>query len=221
MELEKYGLESLLPMEIEKRSFEIIEAELERTHKKDLYTEKEWQIVKRCIHTSADFDYAGHMLFTHAAVEKGLEALRRGAVIVTDTNMARSGINKAALKKLGCEVQTFIADADVAKEAKARGETRSIVSMEKAYRLFHAGDRPLVFAIGNAPTALIKLYELIEDKFRPALVVGVPVGFVNVEKSKELIAGTDVPSICAMGRKGGSNIAAAIMNALLYEAGGR
>jgi len=148
-----------------------------------------------------------------AAVEKGLEALRKGAVIVTDTNMALAGINKKALAANGCEAACFMADEDVAMKAAEFGITRAMVSMDKAVGL----ERQLIFAIGNAPTALIRLRELIDEgKVVPSLVIGVPVGFVNVVESKELIMEADVPYIVAKGRKGGSTVAAAICNALLY-----
>ena len=137
-----------------------------------------------------------------------------GATVVTDTNMALAGISKPALQKLGGRALCLMADADVAREAKARGVTRATVSMEHAAKL----DGPLIFAIGNAPTALIRLHELIgEGAVKPALVIGVPVGFVNVVESKELFLGGDTPYIIARGRKGGSNVAAAIVNALLYQ----
>ena len=198
------------PMEIEKRSFEII-TELLGDRKLDPENEP---VIKRVIHTTADFEYADNLVFSPGAVAKGIEALRAGCHIVTDTSMAMSGINKTILGKLGGQVHCFIADPDVAEEAKARGITRSAVSMEKAAKL----DRPCIFAVGNAPTALIALHELIEaGTVKPALIIGVPVGFVNVVESKELILQDDVPFIVARGRKGGSNVAAAICNAMLYQ----
>lgn len=203
-------LEHLLPQEIEKRSFEIITGELAG---KQLDPEQE-PIIKRCIHTTADFDYADNLCFSKDAVSKALEALRRGADIVTDTQMAKAGINKRTLARFGGTVHCFIADEDVAAAAKDRGMTRSAVSMEKAAEL----NKKLIFAIGNAPTALIKLHEMIQEgKVYPELIIGVPVGFVNVVQSKELILETEVPYIVARGRKGGSNVAAAICNALLYQ----
>lgn len=205
----KIQLENVKPQEIEARSFEIISEEL---GERKLDPEKEL-IIKRCIHTSADFEYADSLCFSEEAVEKAVEAIRRGACIVTDTQMGKSGINKKALARFGGEVYCFMSDEDVAAKAKEKGSTRATVSMDKAAEL----DRPLIFAIGNAPTALIRLYELItEGKLRPELIIGVPVGFVNVVQSKELIMQTDVPYIVARGRKGGSNIAACICNALLY-----
>ena len=204
--------EIIKPMEIEKRSFEII-SELLAGEGVTLDPESEL-VVKRVIHTTADFDYVNNLVFSEGAVRLGIEALKSGCDIVTDTQMAKSGINKASLAKLCGEVHCFMSDEDVAAEAKARGVTRAAVSMEKAARL----DKPLIFAIGNAPTALIALDELIkEGKLAPELIIGVPVGFVNVVESKELIIASSVPHIVARGRKGGSNVAAAIVNALLYQ----
>ena len=198
------------PADIEKRSFAIITEELGgRT-----FPESVAEVVKRVIHTSADFDYADNLCFSPDAVEQAKAALEAGATIVTDTNMALAGISKPALAKLGGKAVCLMADEDVAREAKARGVTRATVSMEHAAKL----DGPLIFAIGNAPTALIRLHELIgEGAVSPALVIGVPVGFVNVVESKELFLGGDTPYIIARGRKGGSNVAAAIVNALLYQ----
>lgn len=205
----KIELENVKPREIERRSFEIITEEL---GDRVLDPDKE-MIIKRCIHTSADFEYADSLCFSENVVEKAMDAIRKGACIVTDTQMGRSGINKRALARYGGEVYCFISDEDVADSAKENGSTRAAASMEKAVRM----GKPLIFAIGNAPTALVRLYELIQDgKIHPALIIGVPVGFVNVVQSKELIMETDVPYIVARGRKGGSNIAACICNALLY-----
>ena len=198
------------PTEIEKRSFEII-TELLGDRKLDPENEP---VIKRVIHTTADFEYADNLVFSPGAVTKGIEALKAGCHIVTDTSMVMSGINKTILGKLGGQVHCFIADPDVADGAKARGITRSAVSMEKAAKL----DKPCIFAVGNAPTALIALHELMEaGKVKPTLIIGVPVGFVNVVESKELILQDDVPFIVARGRKGGSNVAAAICNAMLYQ----
>lgn len=211
MEL-KSKIERLLPEEIETRSFEIITEEL-RKRGISLPEEQE-MITKRVIHTSADFDYANTMTYSKDAVFIAKELLKNGADIVTDTNMALSGINKKALAKLGGQAHCFMADEDVARIAKKRGVTRAVVSMEKAADI----EKPVIFAVGNAPTALIQLYEMIQERnWRPAFVIGVPVGFVNVEVAKELILETEVPYIINRGRKGGSNVAAAICNALLYE----
>lgn len=203
-------IEIVKPTEIEKRSFEII-TELLGDNQPDPETAP---VVKRVIHTTADFDYRENLVFSEHAVQKGIEALRQGCHIVTDTHMAMSGINKTVLGRLGGEVHCFMPDPDVAEEAKRRGVTRAAVSMERAAGL----DKPCIFAIGNAPTALIALKDLMDEgKVRPALIIGVPVGFVNVVESKERILGCDVPYIVARGRKGGSNVAAAICNALLYQ----
>lgn len=213
-------IEQLLPAQIEKRSFEIIEKEL--AERKIVLPPGQEMITKRVIHTSADFDYAKTMTYSENAAERAKELLLDGADIITDTNMALSGINKRALEKLGISAHCFMADADVAAEAAKRGLTRAAVSMEKAAAYLGKScgyeKKPLIFAIGNAPTALIRLYEMwSEGKFCPSFIIGVPVGFVNVEAAKELILQMDVPYIVNRGRKGGSNIAAAICNALLYE----
>ena len=203
-------IEKIKPMDIEKRSFEIITEILGDTR---LDPENEL-VIKRVIHTTADFEYVQNLVFSDHAVQKGIEALKNGCDIVTDTQMAKSGINKTILGKLGGQVHCFMSDADVAAEAKERGITRAIVSMERAAKL----PKPCIFAIGNAPTALISLYEQMEaGKLNPALIIGVPVGFVNVVESKEMIIESGVPHIVARGRKGGSNVAAAICNAMLYQ----
>ena len=205
-------IEKLLPQDIEKRSFEIIGEELEKLGV--TLPKEEELITKRVIHTSADFDYVKTLKYSKDAVEKAHELLKAGAHIVTDTNMALAGINKRALARLGGEAHCFMADEEVAKLAKERGTTRAAISMEMARKI----DKPVIFAIGNAPTALVQIYEMMQtSNWRPAFVIGVPVGFVNVEVSKELIMETDVPYIVNAGRKGGSNVAAAICNALMYE----
>ena len=208
-------LEQMKPMDIEKRSFAII---TELLGNRRLEAENEL-VIKRVIHTTADFDYVDNLAFSDHAVEKGIAALRAGCDIVTDTQMAKAGINKTILASLGGEVHCFMSDADVAAEAKERGVTRAFVSMERAAAL----KKPCIFAIGNAPTALFSLEALMETgKLHPALIIGVPVGFVNVVESKERLFAVcekhDVPAIVAMGRKGGSNVAAAICNALIYSA---
>ncbi|MBR5756544.1 MAG: precorrin-8X methylmutase [Firmicutes bacterium] len=203
-------IENIKPEDIERRSFEII-GEILGDRKLDPENEA---VIKRAIHTSADFDYADNLYFSEHAVSIGIEALKNGCDIVTDTNMAKVGINKAALAKLKIEVHCFMADEDVAQEAKERGITRAMVSMEHAAEI----EKPCIFAIGNAPTALVALNEMMkEGRIKPALIIGVPVGFVNVVESKELIIASGAPCIVARGRKGGSNIAAAIVNALLYQ----
>ena len=206
------NIEYVRPQDIEKRSFAIISKELEE---KGIVLPKEQELVtKRAIHTSADFDYAKTMTYSAHAVGIAKKLIQNGADIVTDTNMALAGVNKKELAKYGGEAHCFMAEEEVAKIAKERGVTRAAVSMEKAAQI----EKPVIFAIGNAPTALIELYEMIQSgKYRPAFIIGVPVGFVNVEAAKDLLLKTDVPYIINRGRKGGSNIAAAICNALLYE----
>ncbi len=206
--------ENISPHEIEARSFEIISGELESAG--ITLDEKTASVTKRCIHASADLDYASTLYFSEGAVDIMKELIRNGAYIVTDTNMALAGINRKRVESFGGRVLCFMASEDVASEAEERGVTRAAVSMEKAAGL----DRDVIFAIGNAPTALIRLYEMMEEKiFTPKFIIGVPVGFVNVVRSKELILGSGVPCIVNRGRKGGSSIAAAICNAVLYEMG--
>ncbi|MDO4619016.1 MAG: precorrin-8X methylmutase [Lachnospiraceae bacterium] len=204
-------IEYVLPMDIEKRSFEIIESELPHPLDPELAP-----IIKRVIHTTADFEYADTLYFSPQVREKALAALQKGATIVTDTTMALSGINKPALERHGCRAVSFIGDPAVAEAAKKNGTTRSREAVDRAAEL----PGPLIFAVGNAPTALLRIRELIlEGRLDPALVIGVPVGFVNVVQAKELLIETGVPCIVARGRKGGSNVAAAICNALLYLQG--
>ena len=203
-------IETIKPMDIEKRSFEIISEILGDT---PLDPEQE-PVIKRVIHTTADFDYVRNLVFSQHAVQRGIEALRSGCDIVTDTQMAKAGINKTILRKLGGQVHCFMSDEDVAAEAKSRGVTRATVSMERAAKL----PKPCIFAIGNAPTALLSLHQqILEGTLKPALIIGVPVGFVNVVESKERILELPVPYVVARGRKGGSNVAAAICNAMLYQ----
>lgn len=206
----KIELQNVLPSDIEKRSFEIITQELG-----DIALDsKEEPIIKRVIHTSADFDYLENLCFSKNVVDCLQQAIREGASIVTDTQMAKAGINKRQLARYGGEVYCFMSDEDVAEAVKKQGSTRAVASMDKAAAL----NCPLIFAIGNAPTALIHLYELIQTgKLQPEGIIGVPVGFVNVVEAKELIMKASVPYIVARGRKGGSNVAAAICNALLYS----
>lgn len=198
------------PADIEKQSFAIIQRELcNRTFPPGTET-----IIYRVIHASADFEYADNLVFSKNAVQRGLDALQSGATIITDTNMTLAGINQKALQSLGGQVICFMSDETVAQEARNRGVTRAVVSMERAANLEGA----LIFAIGNAPTALLRLQELIQEKkVTPSLVIGVPVGFVNVIESKESFLTKTTPYIIAKGRKGGSTIAAAIINALLYQ----
>ena len=209
--MKEIHLQRVAPAEIEGRSMELIASEMGPNS----FTAEQLSIVKRCIHTSADFDYEKNLRFTPGAVEAGLAAIRAGCTIVTDTQMARAGVNKRVLERFGGEAVCFMSDPDVAEEARTRGETRATVSMERAAAL----KGPVILAVGNAPTALVRACQLMDEgKFSPALVIGVPVGFVNVVESKELLCSMPGEHIAAMGRKGGSNIAAAICNALLYLA---
>ena len=202
------NIEYVLPADIEKRSFEIIGSELGDID----IPEKIKPVVFRVIHTTADFDYLENLYFSENVIDKALSVLENGAVIVTDTNMARSGVNKAALARHGCECICFM------ETAKKLGTTRAAASVDKAALL----DKPVIYAVGNAPTALLRLCEHIEKgDFVPELVIGVPVGFVNVVQSKEMLIESGIPCIVARGRKGGSNVAAAVCNALLYMADGK
>lgn len=201
-------LENVLPADIEARSFEIIRSELPHPVPEELAP-----VIIRAIHTSADFEYADSLCFSEGVMDIARKALKNGATIVTDTNMALAGINRGALEKLGCRKICFMADPEVAAAAKKNGFTRAAASVDKAASI----NGPLIYAVGNAPTALIRLYEKISSgEMKPDLIIGVPVGFVNVVQAKELIMTAGVPYIVARGRKGGSNVAAAIVNALMY-----
>ena len=208
-------MERIKPAEIERESMAIIERGLRALG--IVLPAETSAVVKRVIHTTADFDYAETLRFSPDAVQHAIAALH-GGTIVTDSNMALAGISKPALRKLGCEAHCYMAEPFVAEAARERGLTRAVVSMDHAAALFPGA----VYAVGNAPTALLRLAEHIERGLRPALVIGVPVGFVNVVESKEralaVCEAYGVPAILAMGRKGGSTVAAAICNALLYQA---
>jgi precorrin-8X/cobalt-precorrin-8 methylmutase len=210
----EHKLCKMLPEEIENKSFEIITKELGGR----VFPPILEPIIKRVIHTTADFEYVDKLYFSENVAELAIETLKQGASIITDTNMAKAGINKKALESLSCKVECFMAYPNIALAAKENQSTRAAAAVDHAASL----EGNLIFAVGNAPTALIRLYELIlEGKLAPKLIIGVPVGFVNVVESKELIMETKIPCIIARGRKGGSNVAAAICNALLYEAAGR
>lgn len=226
----KMEFQRLLPHQIEEKSFEIIDEELKEMGI-SLKPEEAF-VVKRAIHTTADFDYASSLVFSPGAAAVGMEAIRQGAMIITDTNMAKSGINSRQLKEIGGgQAFCFMADEDVAVSAKEKGCTRAAASMEKAARLFGETKEavsenkvpkrmPVIVAVGNAPTALAVLCQFIQEgSFLPDLIIGVPVGFVNVVWSKEqILSQNQVPYIVSKGRKGGSNVAAAIVNALIYQA---
>jgi precorrin-8X/cobalt-precorrin-8 methylmutase len=205
-------IEQIKPTEIEQKSFAIITEELEQ---KGLVLDAgKAFLIKRCIHTTADFDYAKTMAFSDRAIPIMADLIRQKATIVTDTNMALSGINKKTLSEYGGSAKCFMSDPAVMEEAKQRGITRATVSMEYAAKL----PGKVIYAIGNAPTALLSLKEMMDKtSYRPDFIIGVPVGFVNVIAAKEAIMTTDVPYIINTGRKGGSNVAAAICNAVLYE----
>ena len=199
------------PAEIEKRSFEIIS---EKLAGKQLAPQNE-NVIKRVIHTTADFDYADNMVFSDGAVMIAKETLKKGARIVTDTNMVKAGINKKAALQLGCDLHCFIDAPEVAEAAQKSGFARAREAVDRAADTL---ENPMIFVVGNAPTALIRLYELITARaLSPSFIIAVPVGFVNVVESKEMILDLDVPYIVSKGQKGGSNVAAAICNALLYE----
>lgn len=208
-------LEHVLPEDIEKTSFRIIEQEVSRTGR--TIDEEYRHVILRVIHTTADFEYLDTLCFSEKVMEKATAAICRGAHIVTDTTMAMSGINKRKLASFGGEAHCFIADPDVAEAANRMGTTRSAAAVVKAVRMAKERKIPLIFAVGNAPTALIALEEQIRLGFMPELVIAVPVGFVNVVPAKERIMAAGAPYICSRGRKGGSNVAAAICNAILYR----
>ncbi|WP_125153193.1 precorrin-8X methylmutase [Clostridium rectalis] len=198
------------PMAIEEKSFQIIGKEMKTNH----FTDEELKIVKRTIHTTGDFDYQNIVYIREGAIEKAKEILKKGVTIYTDTNMAKSGINKSALKKLNCDVKCYVSSENVKTIAKNKGITRSMAAVEKAVE-----DGVEFFVFGNAPTALFKLIELTkEGKANPKFIVGSPVGFVGAAESKEEAEKQlkDVPMVTIRGRKGGSNVAAAIVNALMY-----
>ena len=204
-------IEIVKPEDIEKKSFELIEKELASMNIS--LPEQNAPVIKRVIHTTADFDFASTLRFSPDAVKIARRLIKNGADIITDTNMAKAGISKSSLARFGGQIHCFMADEDVAREARERGVTRALVSMERAAGL----GKKLIFALGNAPTALISLYEMMKaGKYSPDFVIGVPVGFVNVVAAKELFLSGHVPYIINEGRKGGSTVAAAICNALLY-----
>ena len=198
------------PMGIEVRSFEIITEEMGERD----FPEEIAKIVKRVIHTTADFEYADLIEFHPKAFESAVKALKEGSDVYADTNMVMAGINKKRLGDYGGKVYHRVHDEDVVIEAKERSITRSMVAIEKACK----DENTKIYAIGNAPTALFTLIEEIQaGKVKPALIVGVPVGFVGAEESKELLRTLDIPYIVVRGRKGGSPVAATIINAMLYQ----
>ncbi len=212
-------IEHSLPGDIERTSLVIFAAE--RAARGLTPPPENEAVVRRVVHATADFDYAENLRFTPGAAGRGAAALAQGAAIVTDTNMALAGVSKAALARLGGEAVCYMADPAVAAAAKREGTTRAVAAMRHAAARYPGA----VYAVGNAPTALLALCDEMEKgAFRPALIIGVPVGFVNVVESKErlmaLCEALGVPAIAAMGRKGGSGVAAAVCNALAYTAAG-
>ncbi|CEK34406.1 cobalt-precorrin-8X methylmutase [[Clostridium] sordellii] len=203
------------PMMIESKSFEIIQGIIDEIRPDYKFkNEIEEKIIKRAIHTTADFEYLDILKISEEAVEKLVNGLKNKATIYTDTNMALSGINKRKLEALGCKYKCFVSDEEVAKLAKEKGITRSMAAVEVASR--EEGKK--IFVLGNAPTALYKVIEMRNNsQLDVEAVVGVPVGFVGAEESKDELAKTDIPYIISKGRKGGSNLAAAIINAILYS----
>jgi precorrin-8X/cobalt-precorrin-8 methylmutase len=200
----------LKPEEIESESFRIIDSEV-GPHQFD---EQQWPIVRRVIHTTADFDLAEQLRFSWNVVDQAIAALRGGAKILCDTNMVLSGVNKSRLAQMGGSIACHVANPQVAADARAAGLTRSTIALRKGVE-----DGCNIFLIGNAPTALFELLRLAEaGEVQPALIVGVPVGFVGAAESKDALIDADLPYIAIAGRKGGSAIAAAILNALLIQA---
>ncbi len=200
----------LNPSEIESRSFAIIDREA-GSHGFD---RQEWSIVRRIVHTTADFDFIRHSRFAPGAIRSGLDALRRGEGVFCDTRMVRAGISRERLDPFGCALHCHIADPDVAAQAANQGITRATIALRKG-----AEEGCGIYLIGNAPTALFELLRLVAaGRVRPSLVVGAPVGFVGAEESKEQLLASDLPFILCRGRKGGSPVAAAIFNALLILA---
>ena len=208
-------IEHVLPRDIERMSFQIIERELRELGR--VIPADRRHVILRAIHATADLEYLDTLAFSEGVLEKAADAVRRGAHIVTDTTMAMAGINKRRLAAYGGEVHCYIADPDVAQQAGREGTTRSAAAVGKAVEEAEKKGVPLIFAIGNAPTALLALEEKIRGGYRPEVVIAVPVGFVNVVPAKERIMAAGVPYICNRGRKGGSNVAAAVCNAILYD----
>jgi precorrin-8X/cobalt-precorrin-8 methylmutase len=195
------------PDEIENLSFQIIEREIGAHNLRN----EQWIIVRRMIHTSADFGYKDMVRFHSDAIKSGLDAIRSGKNIITDTNMARVGIRKREIEQFGGRVKCYMNDQQVHSNAKATGVTRAKIAVDMAVEDMQGG----IYVIGNAPTALLRLIELVkEQKARPALIIGLPVGFVNAAESKAALMELDYPYISNVGRKGGSNVAASVVNAL-------
>ncbi|MBF0228255.1 MAG: precorrin-8X methylmutase [Desulfamplus sp.] len=201
----------MTPQEIENLSFSIIDSEAQEHG----FNVQEWKIVQRVIHTSADFEYINTLRFHKDAISAGIDAIKRGATIITDTNMAKVGIRKGEIGMFGGEVKCFIADKDVSEQAKKDGITRAVAAVDKSTEIINNG----IYVVGNAPTALLRIIELLRDGvIKPALIIGLPVGFVNASESKEALIKLDYPYISNIGRKGGSNVAASVVNAMAIMA---
>ncbi|MGG7619158.1 precorrin-8X methylmutase [Robertmurraya sp. GLU-23] len=195
------------PEEIEGISFQMIDDEVGEHN----YTPEQYRVVQRVIHASADFELGKSLLFHPKAMEAGIQAIRSGKRVVADVQMVQSGVNKTRIEKFGGEVNVYISDPDVMKEAKRLNTTRAIIATRKAIKEAEGG----IFAIGNAPTALLELIRLIkEEDAKPGLIIGLPVGFVSAAESKEELAKLDVPFITNIGRKGGSTVTVAALNAI-------
>lgn len=195
------------PQEIEGLSFNMIDSEFGE----HAFTEQQYKIVQRVVHASADFELGHSMLFHDDAIKAGINAIRNGEQVYADVQMILSGVSKGRIEKHGGSVNVYISDQDVMEEAKRLNTTRAIISVRKAIKQFDGG----IFAIGNAPTALLELIRLIkEGEAKPSLVIGLPVGFVSAPESKEELAKLDVPFITNIGRKGGSTITVAALNAI-------
>lgn len=195
------------PQEIEGRSFEMITEELGEHP----FTNEQYPVVQRVIHASADFELGRSLVFHPQAIQAGIHAIRSGKMVVADVQMVQVGISKKRIEQYGGEIKVYISDPDVMEEAKRLNTTRAIISMRKAIKDADGG----IFAIGNAPTALLELIRLVKTgEAKPGLIIGLPVGFVSAAESKEELAKLDIPFITNVGRKGGSTVTVAALNAI-------
>nr|WP_285892422.1 precorrin-8X methylmutase [Vibrio intestinalis] len=202
---------------IEQGSFAIIDDEIERLHGGHSFTPSEWNVVRRAIHTTGDFEFAQLFRFSANATQVALDTLKSGAPIITDVSMIISGLNKSRLAVHGNQTHCFVSDPEVIRRAKASGRTRSIEAVR--YCAEQGLLQGAILAVGNAPTALIEAMEIAKQTgVKPALIIGIPVGFVMAEESKQMLTETDIPYITSMGRKGGSPLVVSTIHALLTEA---